>query len=94
MPADDLMGIVKYRLLDAYQLMKDPEGRIEKSNPQRNQHLLSIRPIMVVRHELERLARQRREMAEEAEKFTRFERFLSNAHANQHGQTGKTRTRL
>jgi hypothetical protein len=27
--ADDLFGKVQNRLIDAYQLMKDPEGRIE-----------------------------------------------------------------
>jgi hypothetical protein len=92
--ADDLLGKVQNRLLDAYQLMKDPEGRkgltdqynrkmksteestsIEQTANTLYVNVMVKNSVQVVRHELERLARQRWEMAEEAEKFTRFERF-------------------
>jgi hypothetical protein len=92
--ADDLLRKLQNRLLDAYQLMKDPEGR-KGLTDQYNQKIKSTEEstsiehaantlyvnvmvknsVQVVRHELERLARQRWEMTEEAEKFTRFERF-------------------
>jgi hypothetical protein len=92
--ADDLLGKVQNRLIDAYQLMKDPEGRkgrmdqynrkiksteestsIEHTANTLYVNVMVKNSVQVVRHELERLARQRWEMVEEAEKFTRFERF-------------------
>lgn len=93
---EDLLAKVQNKFLDAYQLMKESDGkkgvsdqynRIKKSGEESVQtithsdHTLYVNvmvknSVKVVRHELERLAKQRWEVATaEDESLTKFERF-------------------
>jgi hypothetical protein len=94
---EDVLAKVQNKFLDAYQLMKDSDGkkgvsdqynRIKKSGEESVQtithsdHTLYVNvmvknSVKVVRHELERLAKQRWDVATTAkdESLTKFERF-------------------
>lgn len=96
-----VLGKVKNKFVDAYQIMKEGDGH--NMNDQYNRknknpddismdivhtdqtlyvNVMVKNSVEVVRHELERLARNRWEKVEEIENATRFERFRVMAHVN------------